>query len=186
MTTKLMALMLIVFSLAGLAVSTGGALQTVFAQTLEDDDGDTEAELEEQEVENEDATNQDSSSDENVLDNDNDFGDDIAAVGQDNEADQDAPNVGIQDQDVTQEQDQTQDAVNTNVDFDIQVAQQVEQQPPPPTEPPTESECPPGFTFNPATNLCEGTQTAPPECPEGLTFNPDTDQCEGTVTRPPS
>ncbi|MDQ4066803.1 MAG: hypothetical protein M3114_04375 [Thermoproteota archaeon] len=41
-------------------------------------------------------------------------------------------------------------AVNTNVDFDVQVGVQ---QPPP--------ECPPGFTFNPDTDLCEQRQTRP-------------------------
>jgi hypothetical protein len=135
---KLMALTLIIFSLVALGVSSGtGVLQTVaVAQNLEDD-GDAEEDELGQEVDNESTTTQDSSSDDNVLENNNDFRDDIAAIGQDNDADQDAANVGPQDQDTIQELDQEQDAANVNVDFDIQVAQQVEQQqplsPPPPT-----------------------------------------------------
>ena len=139
MTAQLMTLMLIVFSLAGLAIPSGILLQTTptaaFAQSSEDGSGDSDAE-EAQEVDDEATSAQDSSSDDNVLENDNDFGDDIAAIGQDNEADQDAVNVGVQEQDATQDIDQEQDAANVNVDFDIQVGQQVERQPPPPPEPP--------------------------------------------------
>jgi hypothetical protein len=78
---------------------------------------------------------QDSSANDNVLEDNNAFGDEDAAIEQDNEEDQDAANVGLQDEDVTQEQDQTQDAANTNVDSDVQVGEQVEQQPPPPPPP---------------------------------------------------
>jgi hypothetical protein len=122
-------IMLIVFSIIGFAVvSSGiGIIQTVaFAQTLQDDAT---------------TSSQDSSSNDNVLDNNNDFGVDGTAIGQDNEADEDAANVGVQDKDATQEQDQTQDAVNTNLDFDVQVGQQlppqVQEEPPGPEEPPT-------------------------------------------------
>ncbi len=48
---------------------------------------------------------------------------------------------------------------------------------PVPTDP-TTPECPPEFTFNPATNLCERTVTQDPECPPEFTFNPETDLCE--------
>jgi hypothetical protein len=133
-----MTLMLIVFSLAGLAIPSGILLQTTpaaFAQSSEDGDAEDG-----QEVDNESTTAQDSSSDDNVLENGNDFGDDIAAVGQDNEADQDAANLGVQDQDLTQDIDQDQDAANIDVDFDVQVGQQVERQPPPPPEPEPEPE----------------------------------------------
>jgi hypothetical protein len=83
MTSKLMAslIMLIVFSvIVGLAVVSSGLgiiLQTVvFAQTLEADDDATIT------------SRQDSSSDGNVLDNENDFGVDGTAIGQNNEADE--------------------------------------------------------------------------------------------------
>jgi hypothetical protein len=227
MTAKLMAppliIMLIVFSLIALTVSSGGTLQTVFAQSFEND-GDSEAELEEQEVDNESTTIQDSSSDDNAQENDNDFGDDITAIGQDNEADQDAANLGLQDQEATQELEQEQDAANLNVDSDVQLGEQIEQQPPlPPEEEPPGPQCPSGFTFNADTGLCEGTETAPLECPSGFTlvgdsslcveiqdppfhsglqdefpaeipaicppgftWNPATNQCERTVTRPPT
>jgi hypothetical protein len=80
---------------------------------------------------NQDVTNvatviQDSSADGNVLSNENTFGDDVAIVDQDNIADQDALNVGIQDQDLTQTIDQIQDAVNENIDFDFQYGFQVD------------------------------------------------------------
>jgi hypothetical protein len=115
---------ILLFSLVGLAVHSGGVLQTLFAQNLGTGD-DAEAELEEQEVDNE-ATTEDSSSDDNVLDNENNFGDDGTVVDHDNAAEEDAANVGLQDQD------QTQDAISTNVDFDVQVGVQ-QQQPLPPT-----------------------------------------------------
>jgi hypothetical protein len=53
-------------------------------------------------------------------------------VDQDNTAEQDIANVGLQDQDTTQKEDQVQDAANTNVDFDILEGEQS-----PLTEPPT-------------------------------------------------
>jgi hypothetical protein len=89
------------------------------------DAGDAEAELE-QEVENEATTIQDSSADDNILSNENTFGDDVAIVDQDNIADQDALNVGIQDQDLTQDITQDQDAANVNVDFDFQYGFQLD------------------------------------------------------------
>jgi hypothetical protein len=67
------------------------------------------------------------------------FGDDVAIVDQDNLADQDAANVGIQDQDLTQIMDQEQLAENFNFDVNVQVAQQL----PPPPEP--ELPVAPGF-----------------------------------------
>ena len=136
MTTKSMALMLIIFSLVGLAIPSGAGvlLQTVaFAQTLEAN-GDAE---DGQVVDNESTRNQDSSADDNVFENDNDFGDDIAAIGQDNTADQDTANLGLQEQEAEQEQEQEQDAANLNVDSDVQVGEQVEQPPPPPPTEPT-------------------------------------------------
>ena len=72
---------------------------------------------------------QDSTSDDNVLEDSNEFGDEAAAIGQDNTEDQDAANVGLQ------EQDETQEAANTNVDSDMQEGGQLVQ--PPTTEPPT-------------------------------------------------
>jgi hypothetical protein len=137
MTAKLMAaplVMLIVFSIVGLTLSSGAAaiLQTTaFAQTLESNA----------------ISSQDSSSNDNVLDNENDFGDDGTAIGQDNEAHEDAVNLGVQDQETTQEQDQTQDSVNTNLDFDAQIG--IQRPPPPPPEeeePPTQ---PPGTPGEP-------------------------------------
>src|ERR671918_2386738 len=80
---------------------------------------------------NQDVTNvatviQDSSADGNVLSNENTFGNDVAIVDQDNLADQDAANVGIQDQDLDQTIDQIQDAANVNVDFDFQYGFQLD------------------------------------------------------------
>ena len=90
------------------------------------DAGDAEAELE-QEVENTATTIQDSSANENILSNENTFGNDVAIVDQDNTADQDAINVGIQDQDLDQTIDQVQDAVNANIDFDFQYGFQLDE-----------------------------------------------------------
>src|SRR5918992_130317 len=70
---------------------------------------------------------QDSSAGGIILSNENTFGNDVAIVGQDNLADQDAANVGIQDQDLTQTIDQVQDAVNANIDFDFQYGFQVDE-----------------------------------------------------------
>ena len=87
--------------------------------------GDAVAALE-QSVSNEATTIQDSSADDNILSNENTFGDDVAIVDQDNIADQDALNVGIQDQDLTQDITQDQDAANVNVDFDFQYGFQLD------------------------------------------------------------
>src|SRR5918999_254890 len=54
-----------------------------------------------------------------------------------------------------------------------------------PPVPPVSVGCPPQTTFNPDTDQCEGTQTAPPQCPPGYTFNPAIDQCEQTPTTTP-
>jgi hypothetical protein len=70
---------------------------------------------------------QDSSAADNVLEGSNEFGDEDAAIEQDNTAEQDDANVGAQEQ----EQESAQDAANTDVDV-----QEGVQQPPPPTEPP--------------------------------------------------
>ena len=88
--------------------------------------GDATAALE-QSVSNEATTIQDSSADDNILSNENTFGDDVAIVDQDNLADQDAANIGIQDQDLTQTIDQVQDAVNANIDFDFIYGFQVDE-----------------------------------------------------------
>jgi hypothetical protein len=87
--------------------------------------GDAVAALE-QSVSNEATTIQDSSADDNILSNENTFGDDLAIVDQDNVADQDALNVGIQDQDLTQDITQDQDAANVNFDFDFQYGFQLD------------------------------------------------------------
>lgn len=96
------------------------------------DSGDASASLE-QEVDNTATTTQDSSADDNLLVNQNEFGDDIAIVDQDNEAEQDAANIGLQEQ----EQDLTQEAAN--VDINVNVAEQVIQTPTP-TQPPDDGE----------------------------------------------
>ncbi len=78
--------------------------------------GSSEAEASiEQEGENEATTTQDSSADNNVQVNENTFGADVAVVDQDNTADQDAVNVGIQ----NQEQDLNQYATNTDVTANV-------------------------------------------------------------------
>jgi hypothetical protein len=89
------------------------------------DAGDASADLS-QNVDNEATTIQDSSADDNILANENTFGDDLAAIDQDNLADQDALNVGFQGQDLTQTTDQVQDAANINFDLDVQEAIQQE------------------------------------------------------------
>src|SRR5918998_1116082 len=82
--------------------------------------GDNDAignEVEEQSVTNEAAVTQDSSADDNILSNENTFGDDVAIVDQDNILEQNALNVGIQEQDIDQDIDQEQLAANVNFDF---------------------------------------------------------------------
>jgi hypothetical protein len=87
---------------------------------------------------------QDSSSDENVLDDSNEFGDEDAAINQDNEEDQDDANVGLQDQESEQAQDSEQEAANTNVDLDVQEGvQQPLSLPTPPTPGPPSPPPPP-------------------------------------------
>jgi cytoskeletal protein RodZ len=83
------------------------------------DAGDASADLS-QNVDNEATTIQDSSADDNILANENTFGDDLALIDQDNLSEQDAANVGVQDQDLTQDQVQDQLATNFNFDFDFQ------------------------------------------------------------------
>ncbi len=62
----------------------------------------------------------------NVITNVNEFGDDDTIVDEDNLADQDAVNVGVQQQEPTQDIDQIQDAMNFNFDFDFQYGFQVD------------------------------------------------------------
>jgi hypothetical protein len=90
----------------------------------------------------------------NVLDDQN--------VNQANTAEQDDANLGLQDQDATQEGESAQDATNTNVDRDVQVGVQREQQTPPTQsreEPPTTE--PPGTPGKPG----EPGPTEPPGPP---------------------
>ena len=75
----------------------------------------------EQEVDNEFSATQDSSADDNVLVNENTFGNDLAIVDQDNTADQTAVNVGIQ------EQDQDINQYAANVDLTAQLGSQVQE-----------------------------------------------------------
>jgi hypothetical protein len=93
---------------------------------------------------------------------DNEFGDEVAAIDQGNTADQDA----AQEQDANQED----NYINTQFGF----SQQTE-----------DFECPPGFIIN-DNGQCERTITQAPECPEGYTFNPETDLCEQRQTQPPT
>jgi hypothetical protein len=63
----------------------------------------------------------------------NEFGNEGAAIDQDNTADQGGANLGLQDEDAAQDQDTQQDA--TQDDLEVQVGdsvQQQSQQPPPP------------------------------------------------------
>jgi len=130
-----------------------------------------------------------------VLDNNNEFGDDVPVIDQENTAEQDAVNVGVQDVD----QDIDQDATQKDLDFQFGFSQQTgdfDIECPPgfilidngqceqlQTSAP---ECPTGFDFNPETDLCEQRQTTPPtsECPEGFDFNPETDECEQLQAQP--
>jgi hypothetical protein len=136
-----------------------------------------------------------SSADGNVLDNNNEFGDDVPVIDQENTAEQDAVNVGAQDADQDVDQDAIQEDLNFQFgfsqqtgDFDIECppgfilidngqCEQLQTSTP---------ECPTGFTFNPETDLCEQRQTTPPtsECPEGFTLNPQTNQCEQLQAQP--
>jgi hypothetical protein len=75
----------------------------------------------EQAVDNEFSAEQDSSANDNVLVNENTFGDDIAVVDQDNTADQTAVNVGIQ------EQDQDINQYAANVDLTAQLGSNVQE-----------------------------------------------------------
>jgi hypothetical protein len=135
-----------------------------------------------------------SSADSNVLDNNNEFGDDVPVIDQENTAEQDAVNVGAQDAD----QDVDQDAIQEDLNFQFGFSQQTGD---------FDIECPPGFilidngqceqtltedpdcttegsTFNPETNQCERTITQAPECPAGFDFNPETDECEQLQAQP--
>jgi hypothetical protein len=91
------------------------------------DSGDASGSLS-QAVDNEATTIQDSSADENVLTNENTFGDDLALIDQDNLADQDAANVGLQDQDATQDQDldQLADQFLEDINFQYGFTQQAD------------------------------------------------------------
>ena len=89
------------------------------ASTSGGDSGDASASLN-QAVDNEAATLQDSSADDNVLDNDNQFGDDVALIDQDNLAEEDTLNVGLQDETAEAEQDSAQEANNLNFDVNVQ------------------------------------------------------------------
>lgn len=118
-----------------------------------------------------------SSADGSILDNSNEFGDDdIPVKEQDNTAEQDSANLGLQDEDAVQEEDVDQDQDATQEDFNFQrgFSQQADD---------LDVECPPGFTLNENTGLCERTVTQDPTCPPTLfplTFNPETDLCEAT------
>jgi hypothetical protein len=144
MISKSLRLVLALFTLMVLAVpSVGVPLQTATtadAQGL--GVGVVMGSLAQSLIDDEANTDQDSSADENVLENENEFGDDITIVDEDNLAEQDAINVGVQEQEAEQELEQDQDAANLNVDSDVQVGEQVERQPPPTPEeepePPTE------------------------------------------------
>jgi hypothetical protein len=83
--------------------------------------------------------------------------DDHDVVDQDNTADQDDANVGLQDQGGTQEGESAQDAANTNVDSDVQVGEQS-----PLTEPLTRPDEPPTPTPPPPDDG-EPPQVEPPE-----------------------
>ena len=126
--------------------ATGGVLQATplpaaaFAQT-----SPSSSSLADKIIEETATSVQDSSSDDNLLEDNNQFGDEAAAIEQDNAEDQEDANVGAQNQDEVQEQDAAQDAANTNFDLDVQEGIQQELPPPTPTEPPTEPE--PVFCF---------------------------------------
>jgi hypothetical protein len=85
-----------------------------------------------------------SSADGNVLDNNNEFGDDVPVIDQENTAEQDAVNVGAQDVD----QDATQEDLNFQFGFSQQTGD-------------FDIECPTGFDFNPETDECEQLQAQP-------------------------
>ncbi|HEX6252625.1 MAG TPA: hypothetical protein VFZ55_00255, partial [Nitrososphaera sp.] len=93
------------------------------------DGGDSSADAAvgiDQDVSNDAVTVQDSSATGNTLSNTNEFGDDIAVVDQDNLADQDALNLGFQDQDATQDQDADQDATQEDINFQYGFSQQAD------------------------------------------------------------
>lgn len=141
MISKSLPLVLALFTLMMVLAVPVGVLQTVAAQGL--GAGVVMSSLAQSLIDDEANTNQDSSSDDNAQENENEFGEDLVLEDQDNLADQDAINLGVQEQEAEQDAEQEQDAANLNVDSDVQVGEQVEQQPPPPPteEPPTE---PPG------------------------------------------
>jgi hypothetical protein len=109
------------------------------ASTSGGDSGDASALLN-QTVDNEATTIQDSSADNNVLDNDNQFGDDATLIDQDNLAEEDTLNVGLQDETAEAEQDSEQEANNLNFDVNVQAGLQLQQPTPPPPEPEPEPE----------------------------------------------
>jgi hypothetical protein len=81
------------------------------AESSGGDSGDASADLS-QNVNNTATTIQDSSADDNILANENTFGDDIALIDQDNLSEQDELNLGLQDEDTTQ--------LAENINFDFQ------------------------------------------------------------------
>src|SRR5918992_2132775 len=117
MIPKLASLVLTMFTLMLFASlpATGGVLQATplpaaaFAQT-----SPSSSSLADKIIEETATSVQDSSSDDNVLEDNNQFGDEAAAIEQDNTEDQDAANADLQDEDATQEQEQEQDAANAN------------------------------------------------------------------------
>jgi Ca2+-binding RTX toxin-like protein len=115
---------------SGIIHSSSASLQTTmaaFAQT-----SSSSPSLADDIIDETSTSLQDSTCDDNVLEDSNEFGDEAAAIGQDNTKDQDTANVGLQ------EQDEAQEAANTNVDSDMQEGGQLVQ--PPATEPPTPEE----------------------------------------------
>jgi hypothetical protein len=137
--SKSATVLLALFTLLLLSVSSSGVLSSsplqtstaAFAQTP------SSSSLADEIIDETATSVQDSSAGDNILGDSNEFGDEAAAIGQDNEAEQDAANVGLQDEDATQEQEQEQDAANTNLDLDVQEGVQR----PPPGDGGQEPEC---------------------------------------------
>jgi hypothetical protein len=157
MIPKLASLVLTMFTLMVLAALPvgGGILQAIPLPTAAFAQSPSSYSLADKIIEETATSVQDSSADDNVLDDNNQFGDEDAAIDQDNTEDQDDANVGLQDQDEVQEQDEAQDAANTNFDLDVQegVQQEFPLPTPTPTQPPGQPGEPPEdpvfcFTWN--------------------------------------
>src|ERR671919_2447834 len=93
---SLFSLLLLTMSLGVLSFSPLQTITAAFAQTS------SSSSLADHIIDETATYVQDSSAGDNILDDNNEFGDEAAAIDQDNTEDQDTATIGLQDEDVTQ------------------------------------------------------------------------------------